>query len=152
MHNVPLRSFSPLRPLRPLSALVAAIGVLCLSSFTAHAQEGYLAAHGPEVRQLDRAIDKSRGLHARPRVSAEQIVLALTDRINAQEGARYSPVQVVEMLEITPAQMDMLQRGVGFDQVGIVRHPAFVAVKNEAPSAGSAPEQSGGLEMNKKAP
>lgn len=152
MHNVPHHSFGPLRLLRPLSALVAAIGVLCLPSFPAQAQEGYLAAHGPEVRQLDRAIDKSRGLHARPRVSAEQIVLALTDRINAQEGTRYSPVQVVEMLEITPAQMDMLQRGVGFDQVGIVRHPAFVAVKNEAPSAGSAPEQSGGLEMNKKTP
>lgn len=152
MHNAPPRSFSSPRPLRPLSALVAAIGVLCLSSFPAHAQEGYLAAHGPEVRQLDRAIDKSRGLHARPKVSAEQIVLALTDRINAQEGTRYSPTQAVEMLEITPAQMDMLQRGVGFDQVGIVLHPAFVAVKNESHSSRGAPEQAGGLELNNKAP
>ncbi len=146
MHNIPPRSLSSLR------ALVVALGVLFLSPVPAQAQEGYLAAHGPEVRQLDRAIDKSRALHARPKMSAEQIVLALTDRINAQEGTRYSPLQVVEMLEITPAQMDMLQRGVGFDQVGIERHPAFVAVKNEAIPAGGAPEQAGGLEMNKKAP
>ena len=146
MHNVPPRSPSPLR------ALVVVMSVLCLSPLPAQAQEGYLAAHGPEVRQLDRAIDKSRALHARPRMSAEQIVLALTDRINAQEGARYSPIQVVEMLEITPAQMDMLQRGVGFDQVGIVRHPAFVAVKSEAHPASGEPEQAGGLELNNKAP
>jgi len=147
MHTVPARSLLPLR------AFIVAMGMLCLSSQSAQAQEGYLDAHGTEMRQLDRAIDKSRGLHARPKVSAEQIVLALTDRINTQEGTHYSPVQVVEMLEITPAQMDMLQRGVGFDQVGIVRHPAFVPVKSEAPAASVVPpEQAGGLEMNKKAP
>ncbi len=146
MHNAPPRSLSSLR------ALVVALGVLFLSPVPAQAQEGYLAAHGPEVRQLDRAIDKSRALHARPKMSAEQIVLALTDRINAQEGTRYSPIQVVEMLEITPAQMEMLQRGVGFDQVGIVRNPAFVPVKSEAASSVVPPEQAGGLEMNKKAP
>lgn len=141
------------RIISPISILVLATGVL-LNSSGAHAQEGFVSANGTEVRQLDRAIDKSRALHARPKASSEQIVLALTDRINAQEGTRYTPAQIVEMLEITPAQMDMLQRGVGFDQVAIKRHPAFATVtppRAGAPAAGI-PQREGGLAMNTKAP
>jgi len=110
---------------RAMGILVTAIGLMGLSPLPAFAQQGHFSAQGTETRQLDRAIHKTRALHARPHVSHHAIVLALTDRVNAQEGTRYTPGQVIEMLNIDPMQMGMLQRGVGLDHVVIRRAPAF---------------------------
>lgn len=128
----------------------SALSLAFVCALPVQAQEE--GAYSTEARQLDRALEKTRMLHARPQISPEAVLLELTKRINAQEGTRYTSSQVVEMLEITPAQMEMLQRGVGFDQLSIHRAPAFERVE---PSSGAkappATEGRGGLNLNKQA-
>lgn len=126
------------------AACALALGVMTTSS---HAQTVHV-----ETRQLDRAIEKSRALHARPLVSDEQIILTLTERVNAQAGQRYTPLQVVDMLDVTPAQLMLMRRGVGLDDVKIAARPLY-----QPKGVAKAPEEEkqeapGGLVLNRKAP
>lgn len=123
-----------------------AIGLSVLAS-AAQAQ-----THHVETRQLDRAIEKSRTLHARPVISDEQIVLSLTEKINAQSGQRYTPLQVVDMLDVTPAQLMLLRRGVGLDEVNIQARPLYQSKDVAKAPETTKPQESGGLVLNRKAP